>query len=190
MTNINNNTLLGYILSISEDSCFIARMGTRVWPVHIYDPAGSFAKPYPEYKGSAKIEGTAKGDSLVHFWVDKSGFQPCVLNLQGVRMKDVDGNIATFTPPEGVKVAALVRYTERGRPELRIITEPAHDELTERYGWTRRPIRAKGEDDAERHKFVRDLVKGTRRDDEPEFVQPTTMSQPAEVYLEDDPFAC
>ena len=191
MTNSNVDKRQGYILSANDvkNSVFLALLGTRIWPIHLYDPAGSIKKPFPTYKGSARIEGN-DNNSLVAYFCDKQGFQPAVLKLLGARLKHVEtGDMHTFKEEEGLYICTVVRYTEVGVPELRIITAEANEKLTRTFGWQRQPVRAEGDTDAERHQFCRELVRSTRREDEPELPTYTVPVIPADITLDEDPFA-
>jgi hypothetical protein len=182
--NNNNSKAQGYILTAATK--FLMTIGTLVWPVRIYDPAGSLRKPYPRYKGSARLEGSDK-QSLYTYWTS-AGFQACVLFVEGVRLLNrANGKLCNYLPPEGMYLAAIVRYTECGVPELRIITKSAPEETTEKCGWTRQPVRAEGETDAERHRFVRELIRSTLREDEvPQ--DEVSLNTIREVFYEEDPF--
>lgn len=166
----------GYV--VSDNTVLTTDM--PVWPIHIEDVAKSETKPYPRYKGSARLEGNAEGN-LYDTWITK-GFQPAVLKVRGVVMKKHDGSFVRFT--KDLYLACLVRYSKVGAPQLRIITKDGSEALKAEYVWTREPIRLKGTTPAERRAEVKDLVYSTK---------PVTEDKPnldAEIpTVEADPFA-
>lgn len=173
----------GYLVVLGT----VLTMDMEVWPVHIEDPAKSEAKPYPRYKGSARVEGTEARDDqpaqgLYEAWITK-GFQPCVLKVKGVVLARKDGEFDTFH--KDLYLAALVRYSSVGRPALRVITKAGGDKLTSTYMWTREPVKAIGNTPAERRAFVRDLVMTTKPETKVEEPQ-APVEKPA---IQADPFA-
>lgn len=173
----------GYLVVLGT----VLTMDMEVWPVHIEDPAKSEAKPYPRYKGSARVEGTEARDDqpaqgLYEAWITK-GFQPCVLKVKGVVLARKDGEFDTFH--KDLYLAALVRYSSVGRPALRVITKAGGDKLTSTYMWSREPVKAQGETAAERRAFVRDLVFSTK----PVQVEQPATTEPTKPAIEADPFA-
>ena len=179
--NSNEGLYQGYLLG-----GILMVMGLPVWPIHIFDPAKSNKKPYPYYRGSARVEGS-KELSLYEMFI-KHGFQPCVLKLMGVKLIEKATGVAhAFKPKDGLYVCALVRYSEAGRPTIRIITSEAEEHIKVQYGWNRQPVKALGATDQERYAFVKKVIASTRRQEE---VTPKVApTQQADVVLEQDPFA-
>lgn len=157
----------GYILGSTRigKELIAQRQRTRIFPVRIDDKAKSFQKPYPVYAGSARVEGTEQG-SLAYYWIDGRGFQPALLHILSIRMVDEEG-VHYYGNKEGLFLMSLVRYADVGRPELRVITTEASDDVKERFGWNRAPIIAKGESRAERHAELMMLINDLREQDQP-----------------------
>lgn len=191
-TNTTNNntsntktTPQGFILSINaEGKPFLMNMGVAVWPVMIIDPAKGFKAPYPIYRGSARIEGNTDA-SLYEAFVTR-GFQPCVLRCLGIKLiEKATGQAKNFVPKDGLYVCCVVRYSEAGNPEIRVITKQADPTFTERFGWNRQPIKAEGATDKERFSFAAKLVNDTKR----VTVQEESPRTQAAELIEQDPFA-
>lgn len=196
---VSKRVAQGHILSRYVDTDgvhdFMLRLGTPIQPAKLQGDVVCFDKPWPVYRGSARIEGVthkdgSQGPSLYAYFIRDHGFVPCTFEIQGTTIL-WDGVPKTFGQKAGsLFLAALVRYAPSGRPEVRIIMREASNEVKAHSNWKRQPITVRGTNRAERIRFVKDLVASTRRKDEPLVVTMATIdSQTIMAEVEEmDPF--